>query len=153
MRLFLVRHAHAKDRGPGGRGLYRQLTAAGKQRSLELVDLLADGEVRRVVSSRATRCVQTIQPLADRLEISVEEHDDLVEGSAINDVMALLEELGTNSVVCSHGDVIPGVIEWVGSQGAQVTGRGCQKGSIWVLDHDGTNWVHARYVQPAKTSV
>ena len=104
----------------------------------------------RVLSSPATRCWQTVSPLAKAAGVEVEEVDELWEGSSLDDVFALFDGLAVPVVAaCSHGDIIPEVVDALHRSGVPVTGRGCEKGSIWVLDHDGRQWTAATYVAKA----
>ncbi len=152
MRLFLIRHAQAGDRGVGHRDLYRPLTVKGHHRAQELALLLASPPVMRVVSSPATRCVQTVRPLAQAAGVEVEEVPQLWEGSSLDDVFELFEGLDApRAAACSHGDIIPEVIDALNRSGVPVSGRGCEKGSIWVLDHDGRRWTSATYVSKSQT--
>ncbi len=154
MRLYLIRHAHAGSRTAGGHDLYRPLTATGRTRASQLADLLGDAGVVSILSSPASRCVQTVEPLAERVGIEVTEQPDLWEGSPIHHVLALLEQERSGAVAaCSHGDVIPEVVETIAARGAIVTGRACEKGSVWVLDHDGHRWVSATYLDPSSVAL
>jgi 8-oxo-dGTP diphosphatase len=154
MRLYLIRHAQAGDRTFGHRDLYRQLTSQGVERAKAISELLADVGIDRVLSSPATRCVQTVQPLASGLGLEVEEHPDLWEGTLTAHVLALLTAGDAPSVaVCSHGDVIPAVVDAVAGLGAEVRGRGCEKGSIWVLDHVEGSWRRATYVDRSQAEL
>ena len=147
MRLFLIRHAQTEDRQSGGRDLYRPLSEQGFARARELDALLAPTNVERVLTSPATRCVQTVEPLAITCGLDVEEQPDLWEGSSIPHVLALLENQQRRAVAaCTHGDIIPAVVDVIARQGANVSGRGCENGSIWVLDHDGRRWTDALYL-------
>lgn len=146
MRVLLIRHARAGDRSPGGRDLYRPLVDDGHRRAGELRDLLAGRPIVAVLSSPATRCVQTVEPLAAELGLEVDEQPDLYEGSATAHVLALLEGRERGEVVaCTHGDVIPAVIETVAGAGALVRGRGCETGSIWLLERRSDRWEEAIY--------
>ena len=91
MNVYLIRHAQAGDRGHGPRDKYRPLSDKGQRRAAELATMLGDAPISRIVSSPATRCTQTVQPLADALGLEVVEHDDLWEGSSIDDVLAVLQ--------------------------------------------------------------
>ena len=109
--------------------------------------MLADRPITRVLSSPATRCTQTVEPLARGLGLEVEEAAALAEGSSWDEVVELLARDQDGEVVaCSHGDVIPELIDGLAAQGVAVSGRGCEKGSIWVLEGDGRQWLRARYV-------
>lgn len=147
MRLFLIRHAHAGSRLAGSRDIYRPLSEQGHARAVELAAQLGHAEVERVLTSPATRCVQTVEPLAARLGLEVIEQPDLWEGSPIPHVLALLDQQRNHRsvAVCSHGDVIPETLDALAQNGTVMTGRGCAKGSVWVLDHDGDHWATARY--------
>ena len=154
MRLYFIRHAHAGSRRADGRDLYRPLSEQGRERALAIADLLAHVGVERVLSSPASRCVQTVEPLAARLGLDVIEQPDLWEGSATAHVLALLDQQRKHDAVvaCSHGDVIPETIEMLSRTGTAVTGRGCAKGSIWQLDHDGERWATAQYLRASSHS-
>lgn len=147
MQLFMVRHAHAGQRSHDGRDIYRPLSDTGKQRAVELVEVFAGRPIERLLSSPATRCSQTLAPLAADRGLPVEETESLWEGSSIADAVAAMEAVGAGAVVaCSHGDIIPAMIDLLATQGAEVSGRGCELGSIWVLDHEDGRWQRARYV-------
>ncbi|MEM7275047.1 MAG: phosphoglycerate mutase family protein [Actinomycetota bacterium] len=146
MKIFLVRHAHAGQRSPGHRDIYRPLSAEGQDRARQLASVLADQPVDRIMASPATRCVQTLQPLASANDTEVEECQELWEGSSIDEAMAALSaDDGEVVVACSHGDIIPGVIERLGALDVPISGRGCELGSIWILDRVDGRWAGARY--------
>lgn len=136
MTTYLVRHASAGQRGVSPGDLDRTLDHVGRAQAHRLVDLLADVPVDTIVSSRATRCVQTVEPLATARGLSVETHPALLEGAHGHDTLALVEQLADRDVVlCSHGDVIPDVLELLAHRGLTVTGeRGFAKGSVWTLE-------------------
>ena len=56
-------------------------------------------------------------------------------------------------VACSHGDVIPALLEQLGGRGVPLTGRGCELGSVWVVERDGRSWTGARYVNPRSSTL
>jgi 2,3-bisphosphoglycerate-dependent phosphoglycerate mutase len=73
--LFLVRHAHSDYSADDMRGLSEQ----GRQASLRVADLLQGCDVAAIISSPYTRAVETVQPLADRLKMTIEIEPDLRE--------------------------------------------------------------------------
>ncbi|MEM9132542.1 MAG: phosphoglycerate mutase family protein [Actinomycetota bacterium] len=153
-RVILVRHAQAGDRLAGHRDLYRPLSPDGHVRAQDLAVLLAPVGPSRILSSPATRCVQTVQPLAQNLGLEVETQPDLWEGTPTAHVLAVLTQHDESTLVaCSHGDIIPAVVEMMAADGADVRGRGCEKGSIWLADHDGERWTWARYVDRSQTEL
>lgn len=156
MQIYLIRHAHAGQRRKDGRDIYRPLSADGAQRAEQLVELFAGTVVDLVLSSPATRCVQTVEPLGRARDLTVAEHQSLWEGSSTWDALADLGSLNADRVVaCSHGDVIPALIDQLGSEGVPIRGRGCELGSVWVLDRDRRRgrWTGARYVGPRATTL
>ncbi|QGG94537.1 SixA phosphatase family protein [Actinomarinicola tropica] len=138
MPLYLVRHAHAGRRdawvGPDG---HRPLSDKGRRRADELGQELADLGIARILSSPLIRCVETMEPLAARLGLSVEHDDALREGAALAAGITLVEGLareGTVAALCSHGDVIPELLAGLARRGARLDPDGaCPKGSVWVL--------------------
>lgn len=153
MQFYLIRHAHAGQRQNNGHDIYRPLSDEGRDRAAELAAMLAGEPIERVLSSPAIRCVQTVEPLSEVRGIEVEERQELWEGSTIDDVFSLFTELraradgsGAHIAACSHGDIIPHVIDRLARVGVPISGRGCELGSIWILDFDGTDYRRARYL-------
>jgi 8-oxo-(d)GTP phosphatase len=148
---YLVRHAKAGDRRDwSGADVARPLSKTGRRQAKSLVRVLSSKVIERILSSPAIRCEETVRPLADQRGLPVEPYDELLEGAPLSGLLALLEELrSTPSVLCGHGDLIPEVIEHLGSRGA-VLGeeRGWKKGSVWVLEREAGLIVRATYVPP-----
>jgi 2,3-bisphosphoglycerate-dependent phosphoglycerate mutase len=71
MNIYLVRHAHAKWSADEN----RPLSQRGLHDAERLADLLARYPIGRLTSSPYRRAVQTIQPLAERLSLSIEMED------------------------------------------------------------------------------
>ena len=128
--ILLVRHAHAGKRGKfGGDDSLRPLDGRGRKQAAALPDLLAAYPVARVLTSRYTRCMQTVEPLALRLGVEMEQRPELGEGTPVAEVRELLTSLeGQTVAACTHGDIIA---ELIGP------GREARKGSVWVLDGAG----------------
>ncbi len=147
MKVYLVRHAHAGQRTQDGRDIYRPLSPDGWERAAELVEIFTDRPVDLIMASPASRCVQTLEPLSEARAMPVNECQELWEGSSIAEAIGALETAGQDTVVaCSHGDIIPGLIDTLAGRGVAISGRGCELGSIWVLDFADGEWVSARYV-------
>jgi phosphohistidine phosphatase SixA len=140
MALHLVRHAKAGDpRGDDDES--RPLSAAGRAQAKVLGKALGSLPVERVLTSRYVRCVETVEPAAARLGLTVEVHDALSEEASIKATWALLEELatgGTEAIVCSHGPVLSAVLDRVHRRGVDIeaTEWSCRKASIWRLETD-----------------
>ena len=114
-----------------------------------LADALADGGVTRIVTSSFVRCRETVEPLARRLGIEVDESEALVEGAGFRDAVDLIEKLaGESAVLCSHGDVLGGVLRHFDRHGVALDGDRLEKASTWVLDSEDAKVCRARYVPP-----
>ena len=151
--LFLLRHAAAGDRAQWeGVDAVRPLTKKGKRQAAAIVEYLKDRGIERIYSSPHTRCVQTVEPLAEAIGAKVIEHDALAEGPDIDAAYGLADELvGYNAVLCSHGDVIPAVINRMMWAGLTLDSRFyCSKGSIWEVELEGGRFTTASYVPPPK---
>jgi hypothetical protein len=69
-------------------------------------------------------------------------HEELAEGASTLDTLALLRDAATvTPVVCTHGDVILGLI---GDR------RKAQKGSTWILEPSDDGFAPAVYLPPPK---
>ena len=151
MPLILVRHAVAESRRDWDEpDLVRPLDERGRQQADSLVEQLAPYPVERVLSSPYLRCTQTVAPLASKLGLALEERDELAEGMA-RDAVELVRSLrGVTAVLCSHGDVIPRVLQTLVVEDGLDIGDDprWQKGSSWVLDGEGERITSARYLRP-----
>lgn len=158
MRLYVVRHAHAGSRSSwDGPDESRPLTTKGHKQSAAVADMLAASGASRLISSPYRRCVQSLEPLALRLGLVVEEDLRLAEGADGVDALALADELRKEreaAVVCSHGDVIPEMLRILKATTARFKDPFVwPKGSTWVVTWDGEAWTKARYIPPPEISV
>jgi 8-oxo-dGTP diphosphatase len=152
MTIYLVRHARAGNRS---RWPYvdaiRPLSARGHLQADHLVDILADAQFEHVLSSPHVRCMETVVPLAAARRMALEPVDALAEGAALADALVLIRKYAvTGAVMCTHGDVMPAVLEHFARRGVDLGKRPqCPKGCTWVLDTDpGGDVVAARYIPP-----
>ena len=80
------------------------------------------------------RCVQTLEPLAGKLDRSIDIDVRLAEEQPFEPVLQMLAELPAGAVLCSHGDIIPAVIAALERRGMAVrTPPDWRKASVWVL--------------------
>lgn len=148
MHAYLIRHAHAGDRTADRNDIYRPLSARGSAQAGALVEVLADAPLRQLITSPATRCRQTLEPLAEARGKELVEHPGLWEDATPAEALAVVEEnLDGGVAICSHGNIIPEVLEILERRGVPIDGRGCAKGSVWILSHNGDTWTGARYVK------
>ena len=152
MKVFLVRHAKAEKRGRwAGPDGPRPLVAAGWRQAHGLVTLLDDVPVARVVSSPLRRCRQTLEPLARAHRLPIEIDTRLSEGTPVRRVLDLIESLGDEpAVLCSHGDVIPELLETLLGEEHDAESVVCEKGSVWELEGKLDGPLRASYRAPRK---
>jgi 8-oxo-dGTP diphosphatase len=151
MPVLLVRHAVAQDRQSwDGDDRGRPLRKRGRRQAEALVEQLATFDVERVLSSPFVRCVETVAPLAEARGLTIEHADALAEGAGRDAVDLVCSLLGRTVVLCSHGDVIPRVLEhFVVHNGLDIgVDPRWAKGSTWVLEDDGERVVKAFYLDP-----
>ena len=149
--LFLVRHADAGHRTEwDGSDRDRPLSTRGERQSAGLADLLGERRVERLLASPFARCRQTLEPLGARLGLAVELDDRLAEGAGARRVLALADEVrATRAVLCSHGDVIPDLLDALLADGLRLDDElRWQKASTWELRCDGTRFTKGRYLPP-----
>lgn len=152
--LYLIRHASAGSRGSNSAtsDLERPLDSYGLDRAEAIAFELADAGVTHVASSRALRCVQTVEPLAKAIGTTVVEEPALLEGqsaeAAVHEIRRLAQR-GVTAALCSHGDIIPDAIQTLAREGVVLVGpRGWAKGSIWTLETRGNDVVTATFRGP-----
>ena len=125
MEVLLVRHAAAgKRRKWEGDDRLRPLDERGREQAERLADALEPYAVDRICSSPYVRCRETVEPLARKLGVAIEDRDELAEGAGEDQALALAEEIGpATAVLCTHGDVV-----------VDLLGEESEKGSTWVLE-------------------
>jgi exopolyphosphatase/guanosine-5'-triphosphate,3'-diphosphate pyrophosphatase len=151
LELYLVRHAKALKRARfSDRDELRPLVAPGWRQAEGLRELVADVAVERLVSSPAVRCRQTLEPLARERGIPLELDRRLAEGAGVRGALELIDELdGVPAVFCSHGDLIPGLLERLMAGHPDWNSElRCEKGSVWVVEGTNGGPLRARYEAP-----
>jgi 8-oxo-dGTP diphosphatase len=126
MSLMLVRHASAGKREEWtADDSERPLDARGEEQAAHLPELLARFPIKRILSSPAKRCLETVAPLAAARGLTVEPREELSEERQDSEGAALVRSLaGEDVIVCGHGGleaVIPGAPRW-------------RKGTTFVVD-------------------
>ena len=151
MTIYLLRHAQAGSRHDWpGDDLHRPLSSKGRKQVALLLDQFSEKTITRVLSSAYVRCIQTVEPIAERLGVAVEVHDAMTEGARPKQAIELVRSLaGTDALLCSHGDVIPEVVRALAADGLKVNGRRtAAKGGTFVIDTTHGKLVSATYVVP-----
>lgn len=151
--IIALRHAKAVGREDWKKAdRLRPLTNRGKRQAEAIIGPLEAFGVRQIVSSPATRCVQTVTPLSKALGIPVS-RTALISQDAWEDgkgdartVVGRQVRARRPVVLCSHGPVLPDIL----SELALATGtlRGSYLGSASALDTGGFSVVHLSATNP-----
>jgi 8-oxo-dGTP diphosphatase len=138
MSLYLVRHAKAGERRSwNGDDRERPLSAKGWRQSKELAQRLVAHDVTHLVSSPYLRCIQTLEPLAEAVGLTVGVDDRLCEGESFPGVIDLLDQLPDGAVLSSHGDIIPETVDALIRRGLEVrSAPDWRKASVWVIERN-----------------
>jgi 8-oxo-dGTP diphosphatase len=126
MSLMLVRHASAGKRDEWtADDSERPLDARGAEQAAHLPEVLARFPIKRILSSPAKRCLETVEPLAAARGLTVELCEELSVERQDREGADLVRSLaGEDVIVCGHGGleaVIPGAPRW-------------RKGTTFVVD-------------------
>lgn len=147
-RIILTRHAHAGDRfrWSGDDDSKRPLSAKGEAEANGIVAQLSGFAIDRILSSHATRCIDTVAPLASARGIEIEIEDALWEETPYADVRALIEKTRhVPTVLSTHGPIVAAAIHAI--TGASI-GVPMEKGSTWILDFTEGRLAAANYLPP-----
>lgn len=160
MTLYVVRHAHAGRRSNWtGDDRSRPLSDRGELQAKGIAAAV-DGSrspkaTPRILASPARRCVQTMEPFAVQVGGEVVEDSRLFEGAGRPEIGALLEDVAPTAegdgtaVVCSHGDVIPILLDLLVEAGMEPERNLVwQKASVWIVDRVDGAWGAGRYLPP-----
>lgn len=160
--IELVRHAvaHGRDRWRGGPDRDRPLDDRGSAQARALAEVLpsaSSAPITALYSSPFTRCVETLEPLAEALGLEIRPSDALAEATRLPDLgdegwtssawlggraVGLLDRLVAQHseeriLACSHGDVIPATVAVLaGRDGLDVASVRLKKGARFTLDFD-----------------
>lgn len=111
--IIFVRHAEKEKSPPDDPGL----SAAGRQRAAELTRQLVDADVvagvDAIYSTPYKRTLQTVQPLAEALDLPITRYDPDDNEAVLADI--LKDHKGKIILVVGHSDTIPGLIADLGA--------------------------------------
>ena len=138
--FILLRHARAgRKLSDTSKDFKRALDRKGKEVALRLpgaIELYVHPEA--ILSSPFRRCVETVQPLAEELDLHIVEDERLTPGRSATTVREALLDLPAHSVVSTHGEVIAQLFD----------GRArCAKGAFWVVERREGTFSPQRYVE------
>ena len=144
-RILLTRHALAGRRGGFGEDdSARPLSDRGRRQARALVDQLRCFDIDTILTSRATRCRQTVAPLADARGLTPEVTRGLWEEAATSELITVVEDRPSGtSLFCSHRPVVEAALRRFLGKRADLM---FDKGSTWVFDFDGGQLATANYL-------
>jgi 8-oxo-(d)GTP phosphatase len=140
MRVLVVRHASAGDRDDwDGDDRMRPLDGTGRAQAEALASTLVELGTQALYSSPALRCVQSLEPAAALIGLSIETRTELDEGARRQDVLELLEGVvAPVPALCTHGDVIEELLP----------DEQCRKGALWIVEWEDGEVRAERYLPP-----
>jgi len=151
--VIALRHAKAMSRSDWDLSdAARPLTDRGRKQAKSIVGPLRAFGVRKIVTSDAVRCIETVTPLAkalDRKPVKTEKisQDAWEDGVAdLRSVVGRRVRAGKPAVLCSHGPVLPALL----SEIALATGtvHGSYLGSAADLEPAAFSVVHLSATNP-----
>ena len=152
MAIHLIRHAEAGNRSTWtGSDHDRPLSDEGRAQALTIGEEWAHETPVAVLSSPRLRCLETVRHLADCFELEVQVEPLLDEDTPFERTLALLEETPDGTVCCSHGDVIPAVIDALVRRGVDLVNhehRALRNGAMFVVHRENGRFVRAELVDP-----
>jgi 8-oxo-dGTP diphosphatase len=136
--LYLMRHAKAGERRLWtADDLERPLSKKGWKQSDAIAKRLARAHPSSLISSPYVRCIQTLEPLGERVGLPVEIDERLSEDEPVEPMLDLLGEVPDGTVLCTHGDLIPAAIDRLRRSGTKLgSPADWRKASVWVLHRD-----------------
>ena len=144
-RILLTRHAHAGARGAGpGDDSARPLSERGNGQARAIVEQLRGFRIDTILTSRATRCQETVKPLAVSRDMVPEISEELWEEAGAPEVSRLLANRAAGtSLLCSHRPNVLAILRMLTGREAP---RLPSKGSTWILDFAGQELCAANYL-------
>jgi 8-oxo-(d)GTP phosphatase len=140
MPLLVVRHARAGRRSAyDGNDLDRPLSPRGRAQAGGLVPLLAGYRPRRILSSPAVRCFETVRPVAETLGLPIESVGELAEGHGEEALRLLHRMAGETAVLCTHGDIADELLDELAPDlpAKERYELRLLKGEVWVVQSTG----------------
>jgi len=161
--ILLIRHGSAGSRRKWeGPDHLRPLDKKGRRqadglgRALEQTLGLPADQIDLILSSPFVRCVETVDPLARSIGRQVgpdvrlaEGHQEIAAELFWSQVRRDRSDHASSTVLCTHGDVVPALLDEVAASGADLGPvPKWPKGSVWAVEIREGSVAQARYVTP-----
>jgi 8-oxo-dGTP diphosphatase len=139
-RFIVLRHARAgRKLSDRSKDFKRGLDREGLEVALRLPRTIETHvQTETVLSSPFRRCLQTVQPLADELDLQIIEDDRFTPGTPAESVREAFLDIPADSVVSTHGEVISQLFH------ERVK---CGKGAFWVVERRDGALFPSHYVE------
>jgi phosphohistidine phosphatase SixA len=147
--FYVVRHAKAGSRSHWtGDDRRRPLSKKGQKQAEALVEVLGDLDIKAVFSSPYLRCVETVEPLAQKLRLDIALAPELAEGRGLRGLYRFFDDSKIDAaVLCTHGDLVWELVEDLTSRRVLPAFReDFDKGSTWAVEVEAGAPVLARYI-------
>jgi 8-oxo-(d)GTP phosphatase len=146
--IYVVRHAHAGARTKwDGPDHLRPLSPKGWKQAAALADRLQGVEL--LLSSHYLRCRQTLEPLAERLRLPIQDEPRLVEGTPFREFLELVTTPAPPTAMCTHGDIVINLVDYLLRRRLTDPDQaGSSKASVWELEVEDGAIKAARYIPP-----
>jgi broad specificity phosphatase PhoE len=152
MTVYLVRHARAGSRQRWKKDdALRPLSKVGRVQASGLARSMARRKVERVVTSPYLRCLETVDAIAAKRDLTITTANALAEGAPLSEALRVFEKvIDQEAVLCTHGDIVRDLLDHFGRHGLKLRDHRMEKGSIWVLEVTDGEVTDARYRPPPK---
>ena len=110
--------------------------------------------VERLLSSHYLRCRQTLEPLAQRLGLPIQDEPRLVEGTPFADFLELITTPAPPTAMCTHGDIVDSLVDYLlRTRLTDPRKAGSSKASVWVLEVEDGAIKSGGYIPPAGVKI
>ncbi len=136
MTIYIVRHAKAGKRSEWhDDDNLRPLSPTGWKQAELLAEQLKKLSISSLISSPATRCVQTLEPLGNVTKLKIQIDKRLIEHGDVADMLKVAEDAEDSAVLSSHGDMIPELIKTLERRGMAIKSKpDWRKASVWIVE-------------------
>jgi phosphohistidine phosphatase len=144
--LFVIRHAKSREADAGQKDIDRILASDGLQQATRLGAYIYNNyaEISRILSSNATRAIQTAEQIADQLNYDIDKivsDEDLYEASVriISNKIIEFSNDWNEVIIIGHNPVLSYFVE-------HITGHyfdGMAEGGMVKISFDVDEWIEA----------
>jgi 8-oxo-dGTP diphosphatase len=128
------------------------LTNEGVLQAELLVEEFGELAFTELYSSPYSRCIETLEPLAERCGLEIKIDDRLSEATTYSAIDSFMLSLNPHGIIaaCSHGNVVPAIVE-------KLVGRQVEylpepilssKGSVWDIEVAQGSATSVRFFEP-----